>query len=40
MVIASTPKIVIAVDAVVRFTRLEQNNPKAPKPIAATISTR
>ena len=39
MVIARTPKIVIAVAAVVRLTRLEQNRPNEPRPRAVTIST-
>ena len=36
---ARTPKIVIAVAACVRLTRLEQNRPNAPSPSAVTIST-
>ena len=39
IVIARTPKIVIAVDAVVRLTRLEQSRPNEPRPRAVTIST-
>ena len=34
MVIARTPKIVIAVAAVVRLTRLEQSSPNEPRPSA------
>ncbi len=39
IVMASTPKIVIAVAAWVRRTRLEQNSPNAPIPRAVTIRT-
>ena len=37
---ARTPKIVIAVAAWVRLTRLEQNSPNEPSPRAVTIRTR
>ena len=39
MVMARTPKIVIAVAAVVRLTRLEHSSPNAPSPSAVTIRT-
>jgi hypothetical protein len=39
IVIARTPKIVIAVEAVVRLTRLEHNSPNEPRPMAVTINT-
>jgi hypothetical protein len=40
IVMARTPKIVMAVAAWVRRTRLEQKSPNAPSPRAVTIRTR
>ena len=39
MVTARTPKIVIAVAAVVRLTRLEHSSPNEPSPRAVATST-
>ena len=39
MVTASTPKIVMAVAAVVRLTRLEHSSPNDPRPSAVTNRT-
>ena len=39
MLIARTPNSAMAVAAWVRFTRLEQNRPKAPNPSAVTMRT-